>query len=149
MLALPTVLEIDRLLREGTLSQRQIAEQLGVSRGSVAAIASGCRALFGRLPSRKSVSTMRRYRSLPERCPECGHRVYVPCLICLARSYQAMRKLRAPESLMFFKLERPKVQARHRGRTLGSKTAANSTVPTASSNPYARRARLFSKRMAD
>jgi len=48
MLALAVVEEIERLLQEGTLSQRKIARRLNVSRGTVAAIASGQRGLYGR-----------------------------------------------------------------------------------------------------
>ena len=50
MLPLATVQEIRRLLDEGQLSQRKIAAQLGVSRGTVGAIASGRRGMFGREP---------------------------------------------------------------------------------------------------
>jgi hypothetical protein len=81
MLPLSTVQEVDRLLKEGTLSQRAIAAKLGVSRSTVGAIANGTRHIAASRTSRVAISQ-------PQRCRECGHRVYVPCLICEARRYQ-------------------------------------------------------------
>ena len=43
MLALTVVQQIEQLLKEGQLSQRKIAARLGVSRGTVGAIADGRR----------------------------------------------------------------------------------------------------------
>ncbi len=87
MLATATVREIDRLLKNGELSQRKIAAQLGVSRGIVGAIASGRRGLYGRDPS-DDLSAAHRAKSLPMRCPHCGYRIYKPCLICRVRQHQ-------------------------------------------------------------
>ena len=50
MLSLSLVEQIVDLLNEGELSQRRIAARVGVSRGTVASIASGRRGLFGRDP---------------------------------------------------------------------------------------------------
>ena len=87
MLPLATVQEIRRLLDEGQLSQRKIAAKLGVSRGTVGAIASGRRGLFGREPETDQPDPC----SLdlpPERCPGCGGRVYKPCVLCITRKFQ-------------------------------------------------------------
>ena len=91
MLALSTVLEIDRLLQQGTLSQRQIAARLGVSRGTVGAIASGRRGLVGTEPPAHGALTAAS-RARPERCLRCGHRVRMPCLVCSTRHYQTVQK---------------------------------------------------------
>ena len=88
----PTALihEIDRLLKQGGLSHRRIAARLGVSRGTVSAIATGRRGLYGKEPIEED------HRSLapaspPTRCPHCGYRVYPPCLICQARQHKDER----------------------------------------------------------
>ena len=90
MLALSVVEEIDRLLKEGRLSQRKIARQLGVSRGTVSAIARGDRALFGKTAQ----ADEREGEPLgpPARCPQCGFLVYIPCLVCRTREYRAGRR---------------------------------------------------------
>jgi hypothetical protein len=76
--------EIDTLLASGKLSRRQIALRVGVGRSTVDAIANGRRGLKG-----KDQTTHRPLHlptSSPLRCPQCGYRVYLPCLICIARS---------------------------------------------------------------
>lgn len=93
MIATTVVGEIRRLLREGRLSQRKIASQIGVSRGTVNAIALG-----------KRVDPPARWRreddgfvhpaGLPVRCPGCGGKVQMPCLLCYIRG----RKQRCRES---------------------------------------------------
>lgn len=90
---LPTALaeEIDRLLRQGNLSQRSIAAQLHVSRGVVGAIARGDRKLFGReLPAKYSPLTP---TSPPTRCSRCGYRVYLPCIICRTREHKTRQRI--------------------------------------------------------
>jgi hypothetical protein len=93
MLATAVVQEIDRLLKMGQLSHRKIAARLGVSRGTVSAIASGRRGLHGR-DSFDAGCGARRAGLPPTRCPGCGYRVYEPCLICRARSRQERQKIR-------------------------------------------------------
>ncbi len=90
---LPTSLvhEIDRLLKEGALSHRKIATRLGVSRGTISAIANGRRGLHGMDPDAKR--SARIPTSAPTRCPHCGYRVYLPCRICRARDDQKSRRL--------------------------------------------------------
>ena len=92
MLSLSVVRKIDRLLQEGKLSHRKIADRLGVGRGTVSAIASGRRGLYGKELSSKEP------RSLPgqspaERCGRCGYLVHKPCLVCEIRDFQERRKL--------------------------------------------------------
>jgi hypothetical protein len=91
MLCLKLVEEIDRLLHEGQLSQRKIALRLGVSRGTVHAIASGQRGLFGKDPLQE-MPTSTPPLLPPERCPECGFRVYKPCLVCRTRAFRDLRR---------------------------------------------------------
>ena len=87
MLHLATVQEIQRLLDEGQLSQRKIAARLGVGRGTVGAIASGRRGLFGREPETEAAELCC-YDAPPERCEGCGAMVYMPCVLCRTRQYQ-------------------------------------------------------------
>jgi len=89
MLSKAVILEIDRLLREGQLSHRKIAQQLGVSRGTISAIVRGRRGLHGKEPvdERRSAKATR--------CPACGYRVYLPCLICSARKYRDQQQKRS------------------------------------------------------
>lgn len=90
MLAKPLIKEIDRLLKKGDLSQRKIAAKLHVSRGTVSAIANGRRGLYGREVGDDELSSLRP-STPPERCPRCGYRIYVPCLICSSRDFQQRR----------------------------------------------------------
>lgn len=87
MLPQSTIAEVARLLREEKLSQRKIAERLQISRGTVGAIASGGRGLHGRLPKEDEPQLFVPC-SPPKRCPQCGYRVYLPCLICNTRQFQ-------------------------------------------------------------
>lgn len=90
MLARSVVETIDRLLKEGKLSNRQIAQQVGASRTSVDAIARGGRGLFGhgRDPESDECDTIE--PSL--RCPKCGFQVHLPCLVCRTREYREQQK---------------------------------------------------------
>lgn len=90
MLTTALVQEVDRLLREGELSQRQIASHLCVSRGTISAIASGRRGLHGR---DTPLCTLSHALSTPTRCRTCGYRVYLPCLICRIRTRQHQQRL--------------------------------------------------------
>lgn len=99
MLSIELVHEISRLLDEGELSQRQIAARLGVGRTTVGAIASGQRGLHGH----DELDEMSRARACERptvRCSRCGYRVYMPCLICIAREYrrQQLSGVRPPEN---------------------------------------------------
>jgi DNA-binding XRE family transcriptional regulator len=94
MLPLAVVEEIRRLLDEGTLSQRKIAAKLGISRGTVGAIASGKRGLYGREPD-PDEPELTALDTPPERCRGCGAMVHMPCLLCRTRRYvEQQRRLR-------------------------------------------------------
>ncbi|MEM8865035.1 MAG: helix-turn-helix domain-containing protein [Planctomycetota bacterium] len=88
MLTLSKVKEVRRLLDEGELSQRKIAAKLGVSRGTVSALATGKRGDYGREPTEAEPA------GPPTRCKTCGWLVYLPCVRCEALDYQ--RRLREP-----------------------------------------------------
>ncbi len=86
MLHVDVIREIRRLLNDEDMSQRTIAARLGVSRGVVGQIASGCRGLYGR--DRLGRWTIRHSpNSIPERCPGCGGQVYMPCRLCTIRAH--------------------------------------------------------------
>jgi len=84
MIRTSVVNEIRRLLGEGRLSQRSIARQLGVSRGTVNGIA------LGRRPepsARGGGDDPFEFPTGPlERCPGCGGMVFMPCLACRIRA---------------------------------------------------------------
>lgn len=77
--------EVQRLLAEGRLSQREIAGRLGVSRGTVNAIALGKRP--ARLPRQSRPPEVFFPPEGPVgRCPTCGGLVHMPCLACGLRA---------------------------------------------------------------
>jgi len=87
MIAQKTVDEVRLLLAEGELSQRKIAARLGISRGTVYAIASG------RRRDRRTAGDAGGGRDghgdssgPPQRCPGCGGLVYMPCRLCRRRA---------------------------------------------------------------
>ena len=82
--------EIRALLAEGKLSQRAIARKVGVSRGTVAAIAGRKRPCYERRLSADPSATSRRRG----RCPICRAMVFFPCLACLVRQLLAAGTLR-------------------------------------------------------
>lgn len=83
MISSAMVEQIRRLLEEGKLSQRQISKQLGVSRGTITTVA---------LNRRREPSPDDEQPDLelgpPTRCPTCGSRVYMPCVLCRTRAAQ-------------------------------------------------------------
>ena len=106
MLSLVMIEKIEWLLRSADLSQRQVAMRLGVSRGSVAAIARGKRsAKQQRSASALQIASKDQHApqivpdfdAVPVRCPSCGCRVYLPCLVChlrkMERDRRAIRRL--------------------------------------------------------
>ncbi len=68
------------LLREGKLTQRSIADELGMSRSTVSSIATGRRAV-----QRSADEPRAEY----VRCPGCGGKVLMPCRVCNVRSLNA------------------------------------------------------------
>lgn len=84
MIAPALVDQIRQMLTQGELSQRKIAQRLGISRGTVNAIAQG---------KRTSVPLWRHGSDdyvppagPPRRCPGCGGIVLMPCLLCHVRA---------------------------------------------------------------
>ena len=94
MLPLKQVEEVRRLLDTGGLSQRKIAAKLAVSRGTVNAIASGKRGLYGR--ESDPLDNLNSSGSPPERCPGCGALVFMPCVLCKTREYIARQQVIEP-----------------------------------------------------
>ena len=87
MLAMGIVQQVERLLADGKLSQRKIAQAVGVSRGTISAIAAGKRPAYAsRLLDCVGESDP---RGPIERCPTCGGRAYMPCRLCRVRKVQA------------------------------------------------------------
>ena len=93
MIAPSTELEIRRLLQQGKLSQRQIALSVGVSRGTVNAIARGKRPHSTRRGTWDEPSPVGPVGPL-RRCPTCGGLVQMPCLLCRIRRLQQSGLLR-------------------------------------------------------
>ena len=81
MLAAKTVAEIQRLLDLKTHSQRRIAAIVGVSRGSVAAIASGKRR---DVPADAADDAPMNHPVRRHGVPAAGGLVYMPCVFCAA-----------------------------------------------------------------
>ncbi|MGD9720807.1 MAG: helix-turn-helix domain-containing protein [Pirellulales bacterium] len=95
-----------RLLAEGKLSRRKIAATVGISRATVSAIASGrCRNPDIRRAERGGDAP---FAGPLVRCPGCGGKVFLPCLVCRAEAQQERerevmrirRRLAAREALM-------------------------------------------------
>lgn len=89
MLPLKIVEEVQRLLDEKCYSQRRIAQITGVSRGTIQAIACGKRGTHGREEHTVAVPA----ETIPVRCPGCGARVYLPCILCQARAFTRRREI--------------------------------------------------------
>ena len=69
--------KIQILLKQGEMSQRQIAKHIGVSRGTVQAVAKGKRTL-----KTVNAASWVAPTGQPRRCPQCGSHVRMPCLAC-------------------------------------------------------------------
>ena len=91
MIAAGLVEEVRRLLEQGELSQRKIAVRLGVSRGTVNAIALGKRAV--RVRRKIPVDDFLPPAGPVGRCPTCGGLVRMPCLACRVRAGQRRRPI--------------------------------------------------------
>ncbi len=98
--------QIKRLLAEGNHSQRKIARMMGVSRGTVNAIARGKRRDYERSPSERETE-LEEPTGPPERCPGCGGLVYMPCRLCRVRKLVAERRVarRPPRPAEALRLE--------------------------------------------
>jgi transcriptional regulator with XRE-family HTH domain len=84
MIALAKVKETERLLATTELSQRKIAARVGISRATVAAIASGKHRDY----EARLIARMEESQPLGPlaRCAGCGGMVYMPCRLCKIRA---------------------------------------------------------------
>ncbi len=94
MIAPQTVADIRRLLDGNRYSQREIARLTGACRGSIGAIASGRRPDYESQPE-PADDGPEEPSGPPARCPGCGGKVYMPCVLCHVRS-EISRRPRAP-----------------------------------------------------
>lgn len=88
MIAQDVVREIRELLEQGQLSQRKISQKVGVSRGTVNAIARGKRVDRQPAGGRDGMDRIAQ-PGPPRRCPGCGGLVWMPCLLCHIRGGKA------------------------------------------------------------
>ena len=86
---------VRNLLAEGKLSQRSIARMTGLSRSSIGAIARGNRKAFIAASVEDGVKFFSTSQS-PQRCPQCGGLVYMPCHACRIRAYVSLSPNRTP-----------------------------------------------------
>jgi len=81
------IAEVKRLLAEG-LSQREIARRLGISRGTIGAIATGRRPDYSDRADEPKIDP-----NAPKvRCGGCGGKVAMPCLACRDRAAAARKR---------------------------------------------------------
>jgi len=79
--------EVRRLLAAG-VSQRKTAKSVGVSRGTVVAIAQGRR----RDAFESATDDGCQQASAASRCPGCGGMVYLPCRLCHVRGLTSLQR---------------------------------------------------------
>jgi len=79
--------DVLRLLRQPEQSQRSVARATGVSRATVAKIASGRFRPF--VPREGNDHDSWRPTGPIGRCPTCGGRVYLPCRLCKVRTLKS------------------------------------------------------------
>lgn len=95
MIAAALVEEVRRMLRKGQVSQREIAKQLGISRGTVNAIAAG-RRRDRAAPREPDGDDFIPPAGLPKRCPGCGGWTQMPCLACYIRAKNLAQRTKPP-----------------------------------------------------
>lgn len=111
MLDTQTIDRITELLLQGGLSQRAIAKRLGVSRGTVHAVAAGKRHVYEK-PAKAAVPNGDYVR-----CPECGGKTQLPCTFCRIRRKTGTGKPRKPENRRSSEI-RIELVGKHRERYL-------------------------------
>jgi len=80
------IMEVKRLLKQTSFSQRKIAMLTGVSRASIGAIASGRRPEYPARCNPQRDEEEEIPRGPLERCRSCGGLVFMPCLLCRVRA---------------------------------------------------------------
>ena len=85
--------DVLRLLNQGKASQRSVAHAMGISRATVAKIATG---KFRPYRPRDDGNPHDSWRPTGPigRCPTCGGRVYLPCRLCSVRALKAEERRR-------------------------------------------------------
>ncbi len=92
---------VRRLLADGQMSHRQIAETVGMCRGSVSAIASGRRPDY---ETRRRADALRSDAEevlgsgAVERCPDCGALAAMPCRACHLLATETIRPTPAEDA---------------------------------------------------
>ncbi len=94
MIAPAKVLEVERLLADGQLSQRSIAKLVRVSRATVAGIADGTRPDYA---ARQTLKDREEPQGPVIRCRTCGGRVYAPCRLCRVRRLKQIEAAKEKE----------------------------------------------------
>jgi transcriptional regulator with XRE-family HTH domain len=115
-----TVQWIQSLLAEG-ISQRSIAHITGVSRGRIGLIANRRRPDYAALRLARQQEQSRPFDPTKpaERCPDCGHLVHKPCMICRTRRAMALgpRSQRIPDhSRGFSRTTKLDLKEKHQAR---------------------------------
>lgn len=88
--------QVEQLLQEGRMSQRAIARFVGISRGTVNAVALGRRPDY-EAQAREAEAQKFRPARPTERCGHCGALLkIVPCVACRARRHARRRRQRGP-----------------------------------------------------
>ena len=82
MIKCEIIRKIRVLLKQDRMSQRQIAKNLGISRGTVQAVAHGRRTEHVPAVLKKRAAIWVIPSGKPKRCPHCGGCVKMPCLAC-------------------------------------------------------------------
>lgn len=91
MLPPAIIREIKLLLEEGHHSRREIAERIGVSRGSVTAVAKSKRKVDDYLQQVPKIKP--KPLGTPRRCPSCDAVVQMPCKLCQTRELMFRKTL--------------------------------------------------------
>jgi transcriptional regulator with XRE-family HTH domain len=94
MIAPAIIAEIKHLLAMGNQSQRKIATQMGVSRGTVSGVAAGTRPDYEALRRELEQEEDMLPTGPLERCGSCGGMSYMPCQLCQVREIKADRRRR-------------------------------------------------------
>jgi DNA-binding transcriptional ArsR family regulator len=90
MLSNEVIAQIEEMLAEGRIPYRMIAENLGVSRGTVVNVAMGRRPQVDETAppkvSHHTETVSVNHSDEPRRCPGCGGLVYGDCVLCVIRN---------------------------------------------------------------